>query len=137
MADDKKFSNTVLDFIDKVAESSKKGFMAAGEAISDFGDKSVVRIEIGQLKSKLSKAYADLGKNVYEKFEMQKLTQISTSDDLDVASLVDSIRKIEAEIKKREDNLENIKKEKKEKKSAGPDSEKTADDSTSDQSSGQ
>ena len=111
--------------------------MAAGEAISDFGDKSVVRIEIGQLKSKLSKAYADLGKNVYEKFEMQKLTQISTSDDLDVASLVDSIRKIEAEIKKREDNLENSKKEKKEKKSAGPDSEKTADDSTSDQSSGQ
>ena len=51
MAGEKNFGSSVLDFIDKVAESGKKGFRAAGDAISDFGDKSVIRIELGQLKS--------------------------------------------------------------------------------------
>lgn len=113
MADEKSFGSSVLDFIDRVAESGKKGFMAAGEAISDFGDKSVVRIELGQLKSKLLKAYADLGKNVYEKIEVQKMSEIPVGEDLNLSAIVDSIRKIEADIKKHEESLEKSKKEKK------------------------
>lgn len=113
MAGEKNFGSSVLDFIDKVAESGKKGFRAAGDAISDFGDKSVIRIELGQLKSKLGKTYSDLGKNIYEKIDGQKLEQISLTDDLALSELVDSIRKIKADIKKHEDTLESIKKEKK------------------------
>ncbi len=113
MADNKNFGDSVLHFIDKVAESGKKGFKAAGEAISDFGDKSVVRIELGQLKSKLTKAHCDLGKLVYEKLEIQKQQQVSAVDDLPVAELIDAIRKIEADIKKHEEALENAKKNKK------------------------
>lgn len=118
MSEEKSFGSSVLHFIDKVAESGKKGFMVAGDAISDFGDKSVVRIELGQLKSKLSKAQSDLGKIVYDKLELQKMPSVTASDDLEIAAIIDSIRKILVDIKKHEEILESGKKAKKESKNA-------------------
>ena len=40
------------DVMDKVVVSSKDAFSKAGNAIQKFGDKSVLKIEIMQLKSK-------------------------------------------------------------------------------------
>ena len=110
MAGEKKFGDSVLQFIDKVAESGKKGFKAAGDKINDFGDKSVVRIELGQLKSKINKAYADLGKKIFEKIENEKVNEISFSDSMELAELLAAIRKIDEDIKKHEDLLEKNKK---------------------------
>lgn len=56
------FKNKFLKFLDSGVEASKKGINNAGKAISDFSDKSVVRIEITQLNSKLEKLYKELGK---------------------------------------------------------------------------
>lgn len=113
MADEKKFGEGFMEFLDKVMEGGKKGLKATGEAISDFGDKSVVRIELSQLKTKLSKAHIDLGKNIYNKITVQNMTQINVSDDLELAGLVDAIRKLEEDIAKHEDSLKTAKDEKK------------------------
>lgn len=55
------FGKQILAFLDKGVEASKKGIKSAGDAISDFGDKSVTKIENTQLKSKIEKIYRDLG----------------------------------------------------------------------------
>ena len=46
------------DVMDKVVVSSKDAFSKAGNAIQKFGDKSVLKIEIMQLKSKRKNAYS-------------------------------------------------------------------------------
>ena len=49
------------DVMDKVVVSSKDAFSKAGNAIQKFGDKSVLKIEIMQLKSKRKNAVSKLG----------------------------------------------------------------------------
>ena len=60
------FVDKMKTFFDKSVEASKNAFEKAGDAVQDFGDKSVTRIEIKKLEAKLEKQYAAIGKLVYE-----------------------------------------------------------------------
>ena len=110
------FGKTVLEYIDRGVEASKRGIKSAGSAISDFGDKSVRRIELSQLKSKLAKAYAKLGAHAYEKLAVEKAESISPSQDEELASSIEEIKKIQKDIKKHESELKKSEKEIKENK---------------------
>ncbi len=101
------FGKTILSYIDKGVEASKKGLKTAGNAISDFGDKSVNRIELTQLKGRLEKNYADLGKLAYA--ALKENTPLS-SEAPETAALVQSISKNLEDIKKHEENLASEKK---------------------------
>ena len=59
----KEFARTLKQYIDKGVEASKKGLKTAGTAISEFGDKSVVKIDISHLKGQLEKKYQELGRD--------------------------------------------------------------------------
>ena len=89
------------------------GFLdSAGNAISDFGDKSVVRIEITQLNSKLDKAYKELGRTVYEALSQGEGTSVSSGDE-NIASKLTGIKELLEGIEKREKALSEEKKSKK------------------------
>ena len=60
------FAKTLKQYLDKSVEVSKKGLKSAGSAISEFGDKSVNKIDIVQLKNRLVKKYQELGQAVAE-----------------------------------------------------------------------
>ena len=60
----KLFAKNLKQYLDKGVEVSKKGLKTAGSAISEFGDKSVNKIDIVQLKNRLVKKYQELGQAV-------------------------------------------------------------------------
>ena len=62
------FMDKVKDFMDKGVEVSKSALSKAGEAVQDFGDKSVTKIEIKKLENKLEKLICELGSYVFDKF---------------------------------------------------------------------
>lgn len=105
---DKKSSDlgkTILGYIDKGVESSKKGLKIAGNRLSEFGDKSMHRIEISRLNSKLEKTYASIGKLVFEKYTSDpESAQISLSDS-DFASNLAEAQNISKEIARHEEFL--------------------------------
>ncbi|MBB5219778.1 thiol:disulfide interchange protein [Treponema rectale] len=72
------FKEKFFKFLDKSVESSKKVFHKAGEKISDFSDKSVMRIELTRMTGKLEKLYASLGEFVFEKRSSAKKTAADT-----------------------------------------------------------
>ena len=53
------FVDKMKDFFDKSVEASKSAFEKAGDAVQDFGDKSVAKIEIKKLEAKLEKQMAE------------------------------------------------------------------------------
>ena len=110
------FGKTVLEYIDRGVEASKRGIKSAGSAISDFGDKSVRRIELSQLKSKLAKAYSKLGSFTFDSFVSRKVESLSPSQDEELTALIDDIKKIQKDIKKHETALKKTEKELKESK---------------------
>lgn len=95
----------ILQYIDKGVVLSQKGLKSAGKAISAFGDKSVQRIELSQLKKKLDKEYYSLGKFVCDKFSEFPDSEI-TAGDSDIKAFMDKIASISDDIKKHEDALE-------------------------------
>ncbi len=112
---------SILDYIDKGVAASKKGFKAAGEALSDFGDKSVLRVELGQLKGKKSKAIVRLGELAYSRLAENSEAALKAGD-ADVAELIAELVKLDANIQKHEKELAAEQEKKapvKEKNSAG------------------
>ena len=107
------FGKTVLDYIDRGVEAGKRGFKSASSAISDFGDKSVRRIELTQLKSKLAKSYSKLGSYAFEKFVSEKVEGLSPAGDEELALMIEEIKKIQKDIQKHEKALKNDGKEQK------------------------
>jgi len=105
-------------YIDRGVEASKKGIKTAGNAISDFGDKSVLQIELSQLKAKLAKEYTSLGEVSYAlltgKTKTVKPTSAKVCDLLPkIAACVKDIKKHEKQIKEMEKDAESKKNEKK------------------------
>ncbi len=94
----------ILEYIDKGVVLSQKGLVSAGKAISAFGDKSVQRIELAQLKRKLSKEYYSLGKFLYDKFSTFEDAEV-TAADADIKAFMEKISKIQDDIKIHEDML--------------------------------
>ncbi len=94
----------ILEYIDKGVALSQKGLKSAGKAIGNFGDKSVQRIELVQLKKKLTKEYCSLGKFIYDKFSTFEDAEIASSDS-DINTFMEKISKIQDDIKMHEDML--------------------------------
>lgn len=78
------FKTKFFGFLDKSVNVSKKGLKTASQKISDFGDKSVQKIELSQQKSKLESLYKTFGKECY--------TYLSSSKDASLTSQTEQIK---------------------------------------------
>lgn len=56
------FKKEIKELLDSGIKASKKGLKKAGAALSEFGDVSVIKIDITKYKVKLEKKYVELGK---------------------------------------------------------------------------
>jgi len=93
---------------DKGVAASKVALDKAGKAATKFGDESILKIEIQQLKSQIKKDKASLGELAYKAFLEEKAENLSSSDE-NVVKLVESIKKAQDDIKEREAKLEESK----------------------------
>jgi hypothetical protein len=98
------FSEEVKKYVDKGVEVSKDALTKAGSAVQKFGDESVVRLEKIQLEKQLKDDTEKLGKTVYEIFAVQGMERIEVTDE-SVASIVNEMKKLEAEIVARKNVL--------------------------------
>lgn len=90
--------------MDKFVESSKKALAQAGNAVQDFSDKSVIRIEKHQLESKKDEQLKKLGILAAEKFLNDESAVLSASEEA-VVEILQEIRRLNGDISNREDKL--------------------------------
>ncbi|MGP1604553.1 MAG: hypothetical protein ACTTGZ_09030 [Treponema sp.] len=102
--DKNEFKEKVRDGMDKFIESSKKVLGAAGNAVQDFSDKSVVRIEKSQFESKLHEQYRKFGEYVADILIADSSASINTSDSK-VSDFLAEINNISKEIELRSNLL--------------------------------
>jgi len=118
----------ILSFLEKGFAASKKGLKSAGNAISNFGDKSVLRIENTQIKSKIEKRFLKLGEYVYTGLSSKKNASVTLKDQA-VKELVSEIDDLFIQVVENKKSIESVdKKAKAAKKSS---SGKTAAGKTS------
>ncbi|MBR5932938.1 MAG: hypothetical protein IK002_03015 [Treponema sp.] len=98
----KTFMNKVKKVFDRGIVASKKALGVAGDAVQDFSDKSVLRIEKMQLETKLKKQYEMLGEYAFS--VLTKKSSVSITDTK-VSSALKEIKRINSEIKIRENAL--------------------------------
>lgn len=99
------FMDKVKDFMDKGVEVSKTAITKAGEVVQDFGDKSVTKIEIKKLESKLGKLINELGSYVFDKFNSENAEFVNASDEK-VASIINNINEVKSQIASKTEELE-------------------------------
>lgn len=104
----KLFAKTLKQYLDKSVEVSKKGLKSAGSAISEFGDKSVNKIDIVQLKSRLEKKYQELGQAVAEQLAEDGIP--ISKDSLVVSEKLSSIKELKEKIHEKEEALKKYEK---------------------------
>lgn len=90
--------------MDKVLESSKKALGKAGNAVQDFSDKSVIRIEKHQFEVKKDEQIKKLGTLTYEKFINDDTASLSAGEET-VIAIIEEIRRLNAEIAQRDEKL--------------------------------
>ena len=90
--------------MDKFVESSKKALSQAGNAVQDFSDKSVIRIEKHQLESKKDEQLKKLGTLAAEKFLNDDSAVLSAGEEA-VVAILEEIRRLNGDISNREDKL--------------------------------
>ena len=91
-------------FFDKGVLATKQALGKASKAASKFGDESILKIEIQQLKSQIKKDKAELGELAYKTFVTDGTDSLQASDEA-VTKLLESIKKAEEDIKEREEKL--------------------------------
>lgn len=99
----KLFAKTLKQYLDKGVEASKKGLKTAGSAISEFGDKSVNKIDIVQLKSRLEKKYQELGQAVADQLSEDGIS--ISKDSLVVSEKLSAINELKEKISEKEASL--------------------------------
>ena len=84
------FLDKMKEYLDKGVEVSKEALSKAGDAVQDFSDKSVTKIESHQLVSRQNKEYRSLGHAVLKFFE-ENLSTKRIVDDIEIKlnSLID------------------------------------------------
>lgn len=98
------FMENVKKTFDRGVAASKKALGIAGDAVQDFSDKSILRIEKKQLETKVKKQYELLGEYVTDVFSSKKSAQISSKDSK-VQDILKEIERLNKEIKIRETSL--------------------------------
>ena len=91
------FMDKVKDFMDKGVEVSKTALTKAGEAVQDFSEKSVIRIDIKKLESKLEKLINELGSYVFDKFNSENADSVYASEEK-IASIIKNINEVKNQI---------------------------------------
>lgn len=86
------FENKMADFFSKGAKASKEAFEKAGDAVQDFTDKSVTKIENKKIELKINEKYEELGKVI--SLELEKNSTIATFS----SEIIENINKIQSEI---------------------------------------
>ena len=104
----KLFAKTLKQYLDKSVEVSKKGLKSAGSAISEFGDKSVNKIDIVQLKNRLVKKYQELGQAVAEQLAEDGIS--ISKDSIVVSEKLSSIKELKEKIHEKEEALKKYEK---------------------------
>lgn len=104
----KLFAKNLKQYLDKGVEVSKKGLKTAGSAISEFGDKSVNKIDIVQLKNRLVKKYQELGQAVAEQLVEDGISV--SKDSLVVSEKLSSIKELKEKIHEKEEALKKYEK---------------------------
>lgn len=104
----KLFAKNLKQYLDKGVEVSKKGLKTAGSAISEFGDKSVNKIDIVQLKNRLAKKYQELGQAVAEQLAEDGIS--ISKDSLVVSEKLSSIKELKEKIHEKEEALKKYEK---------------------------
>lgn len=99
----KTFFDKVKKTFDRGINASKKALGVAGDAVQDFSDKSVLRIEKMQLETKQKKQFEMLGEYAY-RILSSKNSSLKASDDK-VSNIMKEIKRLASEIKIREDGL--------------------------------
>ena len=99
------FVDKVKDFMDKGVEVSKTALTKAGEAVQDFSEKSVIRIDIKKLESKLEKLINELGSYVFDKISCENAESVYASDEK-VASIIKNINEVKSQIASKTEELE-------------------------------
>ncbi len=97
-------------FFDKGVLATKQALGKASKAASKFGDESILKIEIQQLKSQIKKDKTELGELAYKAFAEDGAESLAKTDEA-VTKLLESIKKAQEDIKEREEKLENNKTE--------------------------
>ena len=93
------FGNKVADLFSKGAKASKDAFEKAGDAVQDFTDKSITKIENKKIESKINNKYEELGKIVSFELESKELNNFSEES-------VTKIQEIQKEIVSLKSNIE-------------------------------
>ena len=99
------FIDKVKDFMDKGVEVSKTALTKAGDAVQDFSEKSVIRIDIKKLESKLEKLINELGSNVFDKFNSENAESVYASEEK-IASIIKNINEVKNQIASKTEELE-------------------------------
>lgn len=99
----KSFFESVKKTFDRGIKASKKALGVAGDAVQDFSDKSVLRIEKMQLETKQKKQFELLGEYSYKVLSSKNSSVKST--DTKVKAFLTEISRLADEIKIREDGL--------------------------------
>jgi len=92
------------EYVNKGLNASKDALNKAGKAVSKFGDESILKLEISQLKSQIKKDKAALGDLAYDAFITEEKSSLEASDEK-VAALMESIKKAQKEIEGKEEQL--------------------------------
>ena len=90
--------------LDKVFNKSKRALGKAGNAVQNFSDKSVIKIEKHQFESKKQEQICKLGQLAFEKFNNNDTAVLSASEE-SVVAIFEEIKKIDDEIAKRAELL--------------------------------
>lgn len=101
------FMEKMKDVFDKGVKVSKEALSKAGDAVQDFGDKSVIRIEIKQLESKLDKEYESLGTQVHSFFQNNKEDTLSYNN-AQISGVINEIDRLLAQIADRKEALRQL-----------------------------
>lgn len=99
----KSFFESVKKTFDRGIKASKKALGVAGDAVQDFSDKSVLRIEKMQLETKQKKQFELLGEYSYKALSSKNSSVKAT--DTKVKAFLAEISRLADEIKIREDGL--------------------------------
>jgi hypothetical protein len=99
------FIDKVKDFMDKGVEVSKTALTKAGDAVQDFSEKSVIRIDIKKLESKLEKLINELGSYVFDKFNSENAASVYASEEK-IASIIKNINEVKNQIASKTEELE-------------------------------
>ena len=98
------FLDKMKEYLDKGVEVSKEALSKAGDAVQDFSDKSVTKIESHQLVSRQNKEYRSLGHAVLKFFEENPGSSLS-ADNSAINGIIQEIKRLEKEIILREESL--------------------------------